>query len=80
MIFKILHFIPLVAPPCKLCLMSQFALSFMTCNSTLLLFKLVPTRTGSVLKPKPKPRFSVKTEPKPKPRFRWESKSVLRLH
>jgi len=26
-------------------------------------------RAGSVLKPKPKPRFSVKTEPKPKPRF-----------
>ena len=23
------------------------------------------TRAGSVLKPKPKPRFSVKTEPKP---------------
>ena len=35
-------------------------------------------RAGSVLKPKPKPRFSVKTEPKPKPRFRWESQSVLR--
>jgi len=31
------------------------------------------SRAGSVLKPKPKPRFSVKTEPKPKPRFRWES-------
>jgi len=40
----------------------------------------VVVRAGSVLKPKPKLRFSVKTEPKPKLRFRWESKSVLRPH
>jgi len=37
-------------------------------------------RPGSVLKPKPKPRFLGETEPKPKLRFWRGSKSVLRPH
>ena len=37
---------------------------WIACSALILLI-----RAGSVLKMKPKPRFSVKTEPKPKPRF-----------
>jgi len=40
----------------------------------------ISIRAELVLKPKPKPRFPVKTEPKPKPRFWWGSKSILKPH
>jgi len=42
-------------------------------NKFFLIVDTCISRFGSVLKPKPKPQFSVKTELKPKPRFRWES-------